>query len=78
MEENNEGAAALALAHDLVTKAFPLTAKKKTVMPDGMSRSEDIDGPFWGGVDRKDEAAVKTRLQEMADLIGDIKNRLLK
>lgn len=35
-------------------------------------------GPRWNGVDTNDRAAVDTRLCELADLIADLKQRMLK
>ncbi len=38
----------------------------------------DKPGKFWDGVKEDDGEAIKARLREMADLIGDLKRRILE
>lgn len=75
MAEERSGVAAcvecvaLEKAFELVSAAYPQVTSMN---------SEHMGGIRWNGVDTKDAEAVKKRLQEMADLMGDLKNRMLK
>jgi len=76
MEESRE-AAALKIAEGLVRGAFPLIEVEELAQMGGGSRKREVLGTFWTGVDRSNEASVKARLHEMADLIAELKRRLL-
>lgn len=75
-DSTSKGALSVRLAHDLVMEAFPLKTAKYGMNDMGMRTQEMVDGPFWTGVDRSDEEAVKKRLLAMGRLIGDLALRI--
>lgn len=62
-------AVALEKAYNLVAGAYPQSASVG---------AEYVGGRRWDSIDMTDDAAVQKRLREMADLIADLKNRMLK
>lgn len=59
-------------------KALDLAAELVSKVMGEYWSSGELSGRRWEGVDMNNPDAVKTRLQEVADLIGDLKQRMLK
>ncbi len=73
--EEKRSTKALEYAYTLVTNVYTLSGIK-TVVSGGHSRSDTTLGTMWKDIDLNDAEAVKGRMKEIADLIGDLASRI--
>lgn len=71
-EQMSAEAKALELAHELAKNAFSFAGAGRKV------GEPPPPGRFWENLDTGNPEEIKARLREYADLIGDLRSRMLR